>query len=58
MNRGNVEPAVKQLGAFINETGALVRRGTIPSAQASAFTSAAESIIQGLSNPGGATSQE
>lgn len=57
LNRGNVEPAVNQLGAFINETGALVRRGTLTSEQASAFTSHAEGIIQSLSG-GGGTSQE
>jgi hypothetical protein len=59
LNRGNVKPAVNQLGAFINETGALVRRGTLTSEQASAFTSPAEGIIQSLSgDAGGATSQE
>ena len=59
LNRGNVEPAVNQLGAFINETGALVRRGTLTSEQASAFTSPAEAIIQSLSGgAGGGTSQE
>ena len=47
------------LGAFINETGALVRRGTLTSEQASAFTSHAEGIIQSLSgDAGGGTSQE
>jgi len=28
LDRGDVKPAINQLGAFINETGALVRRGT------------------------------
>ncbi len=58
MNRGNVEPAIQQLGAFVNETTALVRRGTLTSEQASAFTSSAESITQGLGNPGDDTVQE
>lgn len=59
LNRGNVEPAVNQLGAFINETGALVRRGTLTSEQASAFTSPAEAIIQTLSgDAGGEASQD
>jgi hypothetical protein len=58
MNRGNVEPAIQQLGAFVNETTALVRRGTLTSEQASAFTSSAESIAQGLGNPGDDTVQE
>jgi hypothetical protein len=59
MNRGNVNPAINQLGAFINETGALVQRGTLTSEQASAFTSSAEDIIQGLRrDPGGQTSPE
>ena len=59
LNRGNVEPAVNQLGAFVNETDALVRRGTLTSEQASAFTSSAEGIIQSLGgNAGGGTSRE
>ena len=59
MNRGGVTPAINQLGAFINETAALVRRGTLTSEQASAFTSPAENIIQSLrGDPGGGTSWE
>jgi hypothetical protein len=59
LNRGNVEPAVNQLGAFINETGALVRRGTLTSEQALAFTSGAEHIIQNVkSTIGGGTLPE
>jgi hypothetical protein len=59
LNRGDVDPAINQLGAFINQTGALVRRGTLTSEQASAFTSPAEDIIQSLSSgPGGGTLQE
>jgi hypothetical protein len=59
LNRGGVAPAINQLGAFINEAGALVRRGTLTSEQASAFTSPAEDIIQSLrGDPDGGTEQE
>jgi hypothetical protein len=53
LNRGAVAPAINQLEAFINETDALVRRGTLTSEQASAFTSPAEHVIQSLSGDGG-----
>jgi hypothetical protein len=57
LNRGGVDPAINQLGAFINEAGALVRRGTLTSEQASAFTSPAEDIIRSLRrDPEGGTS--
>jgi hypothetical protein len=53
LNRGAVEPAINQLGAFINQTEALVRRGTLTSEQASALTSPARHVIQGLGGDGG-----
>lgn len=59
LNRGDVDPAINQLGAFMNETSALVRRGTLTSDQASAFTAGAEHIIQNLkSTIGGGTLPE
>jgi hypothetical protein len=59
LNRGAIAPAINQLGAFVNHTGALVHRGTLTSEQASAFTSPAANIIQSLGgDPGDDRSQK
>ena len=53
LNRGDVKPAINQLGAFINHVGALVNNGTLTPPQASALTTPAQAVIQRLSNLGG-----
>jgi len=55
LNGGDIGTATSQLGAFINQTSALVRRGTLSSDQGSALTTEAEGIITMLRSgpPGG-----
>ena len=48
MNRGNVSSANGQLGAFINQTNALVRSGRLTSTNASPLIEAAEDVMASL----------
>jgi hypothetical protein len=48
LNQGNVQPAIGQLGTFINQVSALVHAGTITAQQASTLTTPAQTLIQSL----------
>jgi hypothetical protein len=52
INAGNTNPAVGQLGAFINETNGLVRGGVLTQEQATPLTTAAQGVIQTLRDLG------
>jgi hypothetical protein len=50
LNRGNVKPAINQLGAFIDHVIALMNNRTLTPPQASALTTPAQALIQRLNN--------
>ena len=53
LNRGDVKPAINELGAFINGAKALMQRGTLTPEQASGLIKGAQGVIQSLSSLGG-----
>jgi hypothetical protein len=53
LRRGQVEPAISQLGAFVNHASALEQSGTLTTEEASALTAPAQTIIETLSASGG-----
>ncbi len=49
LDKGNVGPAINQLGAFINQVQGLINAGKLPPAEGQALIDAAQSIIDELS---------